>query len=58
MRVSLLVPAAGRGERLGAGRPKALVPVRGRTLLEWALSRFPPVDEVLVALPPGTEPPP
>ena len=58
MRVSLLVPAAGRGERLGAGRPKALVPVRGRTLLEWALSRFPPVDEVLVALPPGAEPPP
>ncbi len=58
MRVSLLVPAAGRGERLGLGVPKALVRVRGRTLLEWTLARFPPVDEVLVALPPGAKAPP
>jgi len=57
VRVSLLVPAAGRGERLGLGVPKALVRVRGRTLLEWALRRFPGVDEVLVALPPGIEAP-
>ncbi len=58
MRVSLLVPAAGRGERLGAGRPKALVEVAGKTLLEWTLIFFPPTDEVLVALPPGVRPPP
>ena len=55
---SLLLVAAGKGERLGKGVPKALVPVLGKTLLEWTLSRFPTVDEVLVALPPGTRPPP
>ena len=35
--VALLV-AAGSGERLGHGRPKALVEVAGRTLLEWSLA--------------------
>ena len=25
MRIALIIPAAGRGERLGAGRPKAFV---------------------------------
>ncbi len=57
MKTSLLIPAAGKGERLGKGVPKALVRVLGKTLFEWALLRFPEVDEVLVALPPGTEPP-
>ncbi len=33
MNVVALVPAAGRGERLGASVPKALVPVRGESLL-------------------------
>ena len=55
--VSLLLVAAGKGERLGKGVPKALVRVLGKTLLEWALLRFPVVDEVLVALPSGAEPP-
>jgi 2-C-methyl-D-erythritol 4-phosphate cytidylyltransferase len=32
-----IVVAAGRGERLAAGRPKAFVTLRGRTLLEWSL---------------------
>lgn len=32
-----LVVGAGRGERLGHDRPKALVPVLGRPLLSWAL---------------------
>ena len=52
-----MLVAAGKGERLGLGVPKALVEVAGKTLLEWALLRFPEVDEVLVALPPGTKPP-
>jgi 2-C-methyl-D-erythritol 4-phosphate cytidylyltransferase len=37
MSVVALVPAAGRGERLGAGIPKALVPVRGEPLLVHAV---------------------
>jgi 2-C-methyl-D-erythritol 4-phosphate cytidylyltransferase len=37
MSVVALVPAAGRGERLGASVPKALVPVRGVPLLVHAV---------------------
>ncbi|MBM3986080.1 MAG: 2-C-methyl-D-erythritol 4-phosphate cytidylyltransferase, partial [Planctomycetes bacterium] len=34
--VGLVIVAAGSGQRLGAGRPKALVPLGGRPLLEHA----------------------
>jgi 2-C-methyl-D-erythritol 4-phosphate cytidylyltransferase len=56
--VALLV-AAGSGERLGHGRPKALVEVAGRTLLDWSLAalRAAGIDQVVVALPEGTEAP-
>jgi 2-C-methyl-D-erythritol 4-phosphate cytidylyltransferase len=55
MAVALIV-AAGSGERLGAGRPKAWVELRGRPLLAWsldAISRAPSVTRVIVAMPPG-----
>ena len=54
--VSVLIPAAGQGVRLGKG-PKAFVKVGGRTLLEWAVSAFGWADEVWVALPPGVDSP-
>ena len=53
MAVALIV-AAGRGERLGSGRPKALVPLCGRPMLEWsvaALRAVPAVAQIVVALP-------
>lgn len=53
MAVALIV-AAGRGERLGTNRPKALVSLRGRAMLEWsleALRAVPAVHEIVVALP-------
>jgi 2-C-methyl-D-erythritol 4-phosphate cytidylyltransferase len=53
MAVALIV-AAGRGERLGSGRPKALVTVAGRPMLEWsvaALRAVPRVVRIVVALP-------
>jgi 2-C-methyl-D-erythritol 4-phosphate cytidylyltransferase len=53
MAVALIV-AAGRGERLGSGRPKALVPLCGRPLLEWsvaALQGVRAVTQIVVALP-------
>ncbi|HLH64937.1 MAG TPA: 2-C-methyl-D-erythritol 4-phosphate cytidylyltransferase [Solirubrobacteraceae bacterium] len=53
MAVALIV-AAGRGERLGHGRPKALVPLCGRPMLHYsveALRRVAEVDAVVVALP-------
>jgi 2-C-methyl-D-erythritol 4-phosphate cytidylyltransferase len=55
MTVALIV-AAGSGERLRAGRPKALVPLAGRPLLAWsvdALARTECVRQIIVALPAG-----
>jgi 2-C-methyl-D-erythritol 4-phosphate cytidylyltransferase len=55
MAVTALLVAAGSGERLGAARPKALVAVAGRPMLEWSLEalRAAGVNEVVVALPEG-----
>lgn len=39
MSVAVILVAAGQGERLGAGKPKALVHVAGVTLLEHAITR-------------------
>jgi 2-C-methyl-D-erythritol 4-phosphate cytidylyltransferase len=55
MSVVALVPAAGRGERLGADVPKALVPVGGVPLLVHAVRGLLDsgcVDHVVVAAPP------
>ncbi len=49
-----VVPAAGVGERLAAGIPKAFVELDGRTLLQWAvagLTESGVVDHVVVAVP-------
>jgi 2-C-methyl-D-erythritol 4-phosphate cytidylyltransferase len=53
MAVALIV-AAGRGERLGFSRPKALVPLCGRPMLQWsvaALQAVPAVTQIVIALP-------
>ena len=49
-----VVPAAGSGERLGAGRPKALVEVGGRAILAWSLDALAAggVQAAVVAGPP------
>ncbi len=55
MAVALIV-AAGRGERLGSDRPKALVTLAGKPILEWsvdALRAVPAVERIVIALPPG-----
>ncbi|MGW0894220.1 2-C-methyl-D-erythritol 4-phosphate cytidylyltransferase [Saccharopolyspora gloriosae] len=55
MNVVALVPAAGRGVRLGAGMPKALVPVSGESLLVRAVRGLLDsgrVHRVVVAAPP------
>ncbi len=56
MAVALIV-AAGRGERLGLGRPKALVTLAGKPMVEWslgALRAVSAVERTVIALPPGT----
>ena len=55
MAVALIV-AAGRGERLGSDRPKALVTLGGRPMLDWsveALGAVAAVERIIVALPAG-----
>ena len=58
MAVALIV-AAGSGERLGAGRPKAFVSLAGRPMLAWSVDamRGAGIAEIVVALPPGRDPP-
>jgi 2-C-methyl-D-erythritol 4-phosphate cytidylyltransferase len=53
-----VIAAAGSGERLGAGGPKAFVELAGRPLLDWSLDAFREaayVKEIVVAAPPGEE---
>jgi 2-C-methyl-D-erythritol 4-phosphate cytidylyltransferase len=60
MAVAVIV-AAGRGERLGAELPKALVQVAGRPLVQWsidALAAVEEIDQIVLALPPGAPAPP
>jgi 2-C-methyl-D-erythritol 4-phosphate cytidylyltransferase len=55
-----LILAAGSGERLGLSRPKALVELAGRPLMEWSievLSGVDGIERIVVALPPGTRAP-
>ncbi|MDX6514428.1 MAG: 2-C-methyl-D-erythritol 4-phosphate cytidylyltransferase [Gaiellaceae bacterium] len=60
MSVWAIVAAAGRGDRLGADRPKAFVALGGRVLLAESLERLESsdlVDAIVVAAPPGWEEP-
>jgi 2-C-methyl-D-erythritol 4-phosphate cytidylyltransferase len=53
--VTAVIAAAGSGERLGAGGPKAFVPLAGRPMVEWSLDAFRAagVAAIVVACPPG-----
>ncbi len=53
-----MIAAAGSGQRLGAGGPKAFVELAGRPLLDWSLDAFRAAEsiaEIVVAVPPGQE---
>jgi 2-C-methyl-D-erythritol 4-phosphate cytidylyltransferase len=53
-----VVAAAGTGERLGAGVPKALVPLAGRPMIAWCLLALEGAERVgraVIAAPPGHE---
>jgi 2-C-methyl-D-erythritol 4-phosphate cytidylyltransferase/2-C-methyl-D-erythritol 2,4-cyclodiphosphate synthase len=54
MYVTAIIAAAGAGRRLGAGTPKQLLELGGRTILEHSVEAFashPRVQEVIVAVP-------
>jgi 2-C-methyl-D-erythritol 4-phosphate cytidylyltransferase len=55
-----LIVAAGRGQRFGAGRPKALVELGGKPLLQWSvdtLRAVSSIERIVVALPPDVTAP-
>jgi 2-C-methyl-D-erythritol 4-phosphate cytidylyltransferase len=59
MAIALIV-AAGRGERLAADRPKALVELAGRPMVQWSidvLAAMAEIEQIVVALPPGADVP-
>ena len=54
--IAAIIPAAGSGERLGVGMPKALVEISGQTLIERAVHNISRVASlVVVAAPIGFE---
>lgn len=55
MRVTAIIAAAGAGRRLGAGVPKQLLELDGRSILERSVEAFlthPAIAETIVVLPP------
>jgi len=49
-----VVPAAGRGTRLGLNLPKALIPIAGKPMIVWAvaaLEQTPVVDAIVIVAP-------
>ncbi|HKV44463.1 MAG TPA: 2-C-methyl-D-erythritol 4-phosphate cytidylyltransferase [bacterium] len=46
VRAAAVIPAAGRGERLGGATPKSLVVLRGRPLMQYALATLQDVSEI------------
>ncbi len=59
MNVQLLIPAAGKGLRLGAGGPKALIDLAGEPMLVRTLARFESlalIDKAVVITPAGFRP--
>ncbi|MFT3865871.1 MAG: 2-C-methyl-D-erythritol 4-phosphate cytidylyltransferase [Solirubrobacterales bacterium] len=56
--VTAVIAAAGSGERLGAGGPKAFVPLAGRPMIAWSLDacrECGSVTAIVVAVPAGFE---
>jgi 2-C-methyl-D-erythritol 4-phosphate cytidylyltransferase len=58
-KATALIAAAGSGERLGAGAPKALVALAGRPMVVWSVEAMvaaKTIVQVIVTAPPGSEP--
>lgn len=58
MTTAAIIVAAGAGVRMGAGVPKALMPLAGRPMIAWSLDALAGsrrIDGVVVVAPPGME---
>lgn len=59
VKATAIIAAAGSGERLAAGIPKALVALAGRPMVVWSVEAMiasPSITQVIVTAPPGSEP--
>ncbi len=55
-RWTAVIPAAGRGTRLGGASPKILYPLLGKPLVDWAVLRLKPFcRDIIFVLAPGAE---
>ncbi len=53
MKIWAVIPAAGVGQRMRVDLPKQYLPLKGRTVIDWTISKLlnhPSVDDVIVAL--------
>lgn len=58
MKASAIIVAAGSGNRLGVGEPKAFVKLHGHSMLHYSLAtlaKLPQITEVVIAIPTGFE---
>jgi len=58
MKASAIITAAGSGQRLGRGEPKAFVMLKGRTMLSYSLATVESVagvEEIIITVPAGME---
>lgn len=57
MKAAIVLVAAGKGERLGLGIPKALVKIQGKTILEHALENIAKLNpsQLVITIPAGYE---
>ena len=46
MRITLIVPCGGTGERTGLEIPKQYLEIEGRTILNWTLSQFEDIESI------------
>ena len=58
MKASAIITAAGSGQRLGRGEPKAFVKLGGRTMLSYSLATvgsIEGIEEIIITVPAGME---
>lgn len=47
---SVVINAAGIGRRIGAGKPKSLIELQGKPIIQWQLEQLTQVSEVIVVV--------
>ena len=48
--ISVVISCAGIGSRLGLGTTKALIPIEGKTLIQWQLEMFEDIEDIRIVV--------